>query len=243
MLLASPAVLDCGIPGLTHSGECNPHAGSQVVLELIRILHSIIQDSPSDWATEAGQMDKVYRNGLCNLATSMATNPKEGFFYNRNAKLGAPFLVEYGPTAHPKTSSVFYNWVRCFDQHAPLYKRGWVVQERYLSPRTIHFSRFPAFECRKSLACEAYQTKGATNDFRCFSSTSKALDSQDIDASDTWHIIVHEYSRCQLTKRTDKLIALSGVAKSLSSRIGGSYYGGIWSEWWLPGLLWQVSNG
>jgi len=22
--------------------------------------------------------------------------------------------------------------------------------------------------------------------------------------------------------------------------IPGSYYGGLWSEWWLPGLLWKV---
>jgi hypothetical protein len=130
-------------------------------------------------------MDKIYRNGFCNLAASIATNPREGFFYNRNAKLGGPFLVEFGPTAHPKEFSVFYDWVSCLRENAPLYKRGWVIQETYLSPRTIHFSKFPIFECRNSLACEAYRTKGATNDFMlAFSTTSKTLDSQDVNANE-----------------------------------------------------------
>lgn len=40
---------------------------------------------------------------------------------------------------------------------APLHQRGWVLQERLLSPRTIHFGQEQIFwECRCELACEAY---------------------------------------------------------------------------------------
>lgn len=184
-------------------------------------------------------MEQVYRNGFCNFAASIPTNPREGFFFNRDTKLGGSSPIEFGPRAHPKKLHLFYNWVECLRDNAPLYKRGWVIQETYLSPRGIHFARFPFFECRQSLVCEAYQAKGPNDSFDWLSSTSKTLDAWDISKLSTWNSI-YEYSRCQLTRQTDKLIALCGVAKHLSPKIGGLYHGGIWSELWLPGLLWQV---
>jgi hypothetical protein len=48
----------------------------------------------------------------------------------------------------------------------PLHNRGWVLQERLLSPRTIHFGQEQIFwECRCEMACEAYP-KGIPVQFR-----------------------------------------------------------------------------
>jgi hypothetical protein len=44
---------------------------------------------------------------------------------------------------------------------------------------------------------------------------------------DNWYNIAYDYSRCDLTKETDKLIALCGIVKALSSIIPGDYFAGI----------------
>lgn len=40
----------------------------------------------------------------------------------------------------------------------PLHKRAWVLQERVMSPRTIHFGEQLFWECREHKACESYPT-------------------------------------------------------------------------------------
>lgn len=54
-----------------------------------------------------------------------------------------------------------------------------------------------------------------------------------------WWSIVRDYTKGALTYRTDKLIALSGVAKTFASIMREPYYGGLWGgEELLAGLLW-----
>lgn len=39
----------------------------------------------------------------------------------------------------------------------PLLRRGWVLQERVLSPRTLHFTSTQMFwECNQKIACETF---------------------------------------------------------------------------------------
>jgi hypothetical protein len=55
--------------------------------------------------------------------------------------------------------------------------------------------------------------------------------------------ICREYSRRCLSRGTDKLPAMSGVAKRLHAMIGGEYLAGIWSVGFREGLLWSTSPG
>jgi hypothetical protein len=129
--------------------------------------------------------------------------------------------------------------------HAPLYKRGWVLQESHLSPRTIHFSKFPSFECREIFACESYRTVEAELtdvDSDWLHRTAKTISRVGSFSYGDWWNIVYDYSRCNLTNESDKLIALCGIAKALSLVIPGDYYAGIWAPWWLQGLLWIVDQ-
>jgi hypothetical protein len=65
-----------------------------------------------------------------------------------------------------------------------------------------------------------------------------------------WSIIVHEYSRCALTRSTDKLIALSGIARRvLDTNPEKKYVAGLWvdtvsitSDTFTHDLLWWVSG-
>jgi hypothetical protein len=55
-----------------------------------------------------------------------------------------------------------------------------------------------------------------------------------------WASVVREYTKSLLTKRSDKLIALSGVAKIFEERYGGQYLFGIWREHLPQALLWEA---
>jgi hypothetical protein len=190
-------------------------------------------------------MDKVYLNSFCNIASSLSTHPEEGLFWNRDPALAGRFTVQFYPRPCTTQVDVFLDLQHFILKNAPLYKRGWVLQESYLSPRTIHFSRFPAFECRECFTCESYCTPEpgtASLPENWLSHTSKIMFDKSSFGHEDWNEIVCDYSRCQLTMPADRLIALSGITRALSSVTPGSYYAGIWSEWWLPGLLWQVDQ-
>jgi hypothetical protein len=55
-----------------------------------------------------------------------------------------------------------------------------------------------------------------------------------------WCHLVYDYSNLDLTMPVDKLVAISGVAKSIQSRTGSRYCAGIWHRCLPDALLWYV---
>ncbi|KAG9192460.1 hypothetical protein G6011_11194 [Alternaria panax] len=67
------------------------------------------------------------------------------------------------------------------------------------------------------------------------------------DANETnwetlWTILVHAYSRKKLSLPGDKLVALSGVARHMMSRIKDIYVAGMWRRSLEVMLMWKVSG-
>ena len=108
----------------------------------------------------------------------------------------------------------------------------------------MYFSRLPAWECHEALITPSYrQTKQLMPDYADILGTERGW--QSTDMKDTglllthWLRLVEIYSRCALTHPGDKLIAMSGLAKSFSSLLNGEYYAGIWGgDYLVPCLLW-----
>lgn len=118
----------------------------------------IIQNSKSDWVLEASRMGEIYSNSYCNIAATSSEENK-GCFTDRPRELVEPCAVSDPLSDDPeKTHILGYNdfWCNSLLDTA-LHNRGWVIQERLLSPRTIHFGQEQIFwECREIKACEAY---------------------------------------------------------------------------------------
>lgn len=55
--------------------------------------------------------------------------------------------------------------------------------------------------------------------------------------------IVETYSRCLLTRKTDKLIAFSGIASVFQTKLEDHYLFGIWASGIIPQLLWKRDTG
>jgi hypothetical protein len=103
----------------------------------------ILQDPLEDWNEEAPRMVEVFRNCWCNIAATHAPDRRTGLFASRDPTKLLPIFLKtqdrnsYEPVEHLCVSSS--RWTDNTD-NSPLNKRGWVTQERFLSPHIIHFA-------------------------------------------------------------------------------------------------------
>ena len=59
-----------------------------------------------------------------------------------------------------------------------------------------------------------------------------------------WKETVEFYSGCMMTKDTDKLIALSVIAREMYNSINHqAYLAGLWENYLIESLLWRVKDG
>ena len=104
---------------------------------------------------------------------------------------------------------------------APLSKRAWIIQERFLARRSLYFgSESMYYECHDSEAFEMFPGQPPIFfETRLVNRFKGARPSEDPDSTaralsflKSWQKIVYAYMECDLTYESDKMIALSGVA-------------------------------
>ena len=133
---------------------------------------------------------------------------------------------------------------------SPLNRRAWVLQERLLSPRTLHYTKTQLFwECRESKASESnpHPCPNKTNPFNL--DLSGYLDSEyelfGLNAEPlhrSWPEIIEKYTDTLLTKPEDKLVAISGLARQVYSLTKDKYCAGIWRKDMVLQLLWRLQR-
>lgn len=135
--------------------------------------------------------------------------------------------------------------------NAKISTRGWVLQERYLSPRILHFLPRQLFwECRRLQLSEAYirGLPSRLDHLPKFKRTYMSRQESDAEGAfwhETWCDIVSKYSRASLSFTTDKLVAISGIAKHFSERLQpfhDKYLAGLWQQRLRHHLLWSTAS-
>ena len=163
---------------------------------------------------------------------------------------------------HPagKENAVFYIiplqkdlWAHSVEL-SPLSKRAWVLQERLLSPRTLHYTKTQLFwECRESKACEISPhpyPKIRRNTFDHFEAptytyleSTHQLYGLDVEPLHRhWPKIIEKYTDTSMTKLEDKLVAISGLARQVYSITKDKYCAGIWRADLVTQLLWRLQR-
>lgn len=219
----------------------------------------IIQDLGEDWAHEAGRMHSVYRNSYCNIAIADSEGDRKGAFRTRKAEDVVPVMYQATvdtPFFGTKTWVVVSEnlWERELLQ-SDLYARGWVFQERMLSPRILHFTRKQVFwDCSSMSACETIPA-GLPQPMDNAAATDRhwrgrlqepeetveplaGANDQSMDAF--WRIAVRKYTSCDLTFGKDKLIAMWGIAKLMKDATSIEYGMGLFEENLEDQLAWRV---
>jgi hypothetical protein len=212
----------------------------------------IIQDSKSDWEAECGQMSLVYTNGIINIAALHSKDSHGGCISGRDSTLLEPLVVESTWMPH-KT----YNYVFPEEEHIfpVLYTRGWILQERLLSPRILQFGENVVhWQCRVSTQTEC-SMKASPSPLRLAIFASSPKPGQALggarslfELQKSWGDLVMDYTKTALTRPEDKLPAFSGVAKVFGSLLREttgrefSYLAGLWEPLLKEQLLWYSLN-
>jgi hypothetical protein len=124
-------------------------------------------------------------------------------------------------------------------EKSPLLARGWVYQERLLSPRILHFGFDElSWECNEAsyCACGFHWTQ--------FLFTPKQRHHKMITTSNShekaayWRTVVENYSELELSRTSDRLTALFGIAKQVRQSRHCRYLAGIWEDSVLEDLCW-----
>jgi hypothetical protein len=203
----------------------------------------IIQDSKSDWEQESAIMGDIYRGGVCNISAMAAVNSNAGFFVARNplaympCRLGKMGKIDPVAKSKPAPSNMA----------GRLSTRGWVMQERAMSPRTLHFgSQGLAWECLSQGMNEkaALPEIGPKTHFTrlCIpDSASHTLANPERHLRTfycTWSRLLASYSSCTLTVPGDRLVAFNAIIAEASRRTGLTPVAGLWKELLPADLLW-----
>jgi hypothetical protein len=111
----------------------------------------IIQDDPLDGEKKAARMGQVYTMSFLTISAMSATNSNDGFL---TLRIGGNVEKALGsfPYTDPKTGNECELYLRHDNggwkqavENGILNTRAWVLQERILSPRIIHFSKSRMF--------------------------------------------------------------------------------------------------
>lgn len=214
----------------------------------------ILQDSAADWENESSLMADVYMNAAVTLAAAAATSGDSGLFFPRQNHLSAKMKQYSQGQASGIPSGALYV-TNCRLQNfesevtrGPLNTRGWVLQERILSPRAVHFGKTQLFwECRTTSRQES-RNRDEDLDQRRLLTLSKfagKIESHDNHAKFiTWYDAVSDYTKRSLTVAHDKLPAIRGISQLFQARNPKCrYIYGLWSADLPRGLLWCADSG
>jgi hypothetical protein len=204
----------------------------------------IIQDDPEDWTCQASMMGTIYKNARCNIAATWAENGNDGCF----ARESRTFKLEFG---HGQSKDFeVQRIINYYDDlvEAPLNRRGWVKQERYLAKTQLSFAHTQVYwECQELIASEEYP-EGIPKHLRNFSPYNQATPTgkptlgltPEADRPEAWSALVDFYSDCKSTEWSDRMIALAGLAEEMRIRTGDVYLAGLWKRDVHRQLCWST---
>lgn len=206
----------------------------------------IIQPEPGnrgDWEDESPHMDEIYGGSLFTISAGVSDNCDGGLF---EEEIPAPPFQ----SCFLSTDDHLQRYVDMVIDHfhfdnldiLPPSNRGWALQERLLSSRTLFCTPQGLFwECAQAQTSQWNQkpepllgTPRLVEVLKCWRETQLHVNS--------WHMVVENYtSRC-LTVATDRLPAISGIINYIEKATGDICLAGVWKSNTLSGLMWCTSS-
>ncbi|KAF1960428.1 hypothetical protein CC80DRAFT_583094 [Byssothecium circinans] len=194
-------------------------------------------------------MANVYGNSFVTLAATKSADAHGGLF-SSTWDLKIQVQDSYGtkiPVYCRPRSGHYLGQTRLellpYHRYFPLLERGWVLQERFLSPRVLHFTTEELiWECMESTTCECSGVAADLGD----SLPPKKNFAEAYNASETnyqiqgWRDLVSHYSTLQLSYESDRLPALASMAELMKTRIGAEYVAGLWKSSIIGDLAWYT---
>ncbi|KAH7258876.1 heterokaryon incompatibility protein-domain-containing protein [Fusarium redolens] len=214
----------------------------------------IIQDdNGADFRHEAPLMMDVYRYAFITIMICWEFGETTAFRKRRPRGIARPPPKSYHDDSTRSTNSLVNaaedfafivqnktNDYRTDVDKSPINKRAWVLQERHLSRRILCLGSDQLYwECQGDSIGSCMSREACPENFSSFGNRLPLQPLTDNDEGLSWSLIAEQYSQQDLTYEQDRVVAISGLAKVISTLSGDTYFIGIWLESWMTGLLWE----
>jgi hypothetical protein len=226
----------------------------------------IIQDDTNDWTDQAEKMCDIYEGACITISAFGAAGGDDGLFLTRidtpSVRIACSTdgdIIGHMNIAHPwEISDNAFEGSSTFEVELRTNawgSRAWVMQERLLSRRIVHFGRHQIYwECQETTKNEDGTDDGSDRIFSYFGCRSKNAFHHECrrhwvenltflpglrNPMSIWEDIIRDYTGRKLSVASDKLRAIQGMAVAMKKRLGlGEYSYGIWLDGVYRLLLW-----
>ncbi|PQE23294.1 het domain-containing protein [Rutstroemia sp. NJR-2017a BVV2] len=206
-----------------------------------------IQDHASECRREAGRMSTVYGNAFLVLVASASRGDEDGMFPKRLDYYLHTVSFEWnGRNIELKLQPWREHQESLLGGEGPLSERNWAYQERLLGRRVLlYHANEIAWECNEMRRCEC-GLGDRVGDSKHPYNLHEIIGSNQQSAQrlyENWRMeIAGGYAPRILSKQTDKLPAISGVAEVFRFLLKDDYLAGLWRHDLIRGLLWRNSR-
>ncbi|KXH41074.1 hypothetical protein CNYM01_04589 [Colletotrichum nymphaeae SA-01] len=236
---------------IINTGDENPHGPYMTLSHCWGSANSLILTKSNAAQLLEGippeSLPRLYRDAACFVR-------KLGFTFPI-FQAGRRFLPTTTYSSHLRRSDESKLSGRCGflgggGQASPRQHEGWVFQELLLSRRVVSFGERQVFwSCRSGRAAEIWPPgipvkdpyEGPRiEDLQLGDNRARGKTKSTLKAYDCWSKIVVTYTSCKITFPSDRMIALSAIAKEMMKVLGDEYIAGMWRRHLESELLWRV---
>ncbi|OHX00718.1 heterokaryon incompatibility protein [Colletotrichum incanum] len=199
----------------------------------------IIQDDKDDWENESTKMEEVFSAAYCTISAASAKSSLDGFLSHRSPRPCVQLHMEGSRDLY--VCSHIDNFHQDVEL-AEINQRGWVLQERALSRRSIYYSSTQVYwECGEGIRCETlsrlYNSKAAflgDANFPKFA-LNYYRDGRQLLIQDLYE----RYSALAFTMASDRAIAILGLQKRLERAFKTQAAHGSFEVYFARSILWK----
>nr|XP_036578630.1 heterokaryon incompatibility protein [Colletotrichum truncatum]KAF6785925.1 heterokaryon incompatibility protein [Colletotrichum truncatum] len=199
----------------------------------------IIQDDKDDWENESTKMEEVFSEAYCTISAASAKSSLDGFLSDRPPRQSVHLQVKGSPDLYvcPHIDD-FHQDVEL----AEINRRGWVLQERALSRRSIYFTPNQVYwECGDGIRCETlgrlYNSKAAFLGDANF--PQSALDYYRDGRQLLIQDLYERYSALAFTMASDRAVAILGLQTRLARALKTQAAHGSFEKYFARSILWK----
>lgn len=216
----------------------------------------IVQDDKDDWMNESKRMCDVYSNSFLTLSASMARSPNDRLWYTDTSQSpglsGVPNIL----TIPYHQGGELYLYPRRpikinINARGTVSRRGWCLQERYLSRRILHFAKYCEWEC---LTTTQHETRDISIPYELsqplplvrphgFEMHQGGLPEETRSLAgrpySIWYALLEDYTGRNITYDGDLLPGILGLADLFARLTNDHLVCGLWSMDLVCGLMWE----
>ncbi|RDW66550.1 hypothetical protein BP6252_10185 [Coleophoma cylindrospora] len=218
----------------------------------------ILQDSALEWVEESAKMGAIYSNSWVTISVDWSSDPNSGCYrdtkqnFQHDAESQLMKIMNTSKDGIPRLLYCGENYKADLPEieTAVLATRGWTFQERLLSPRILHYTDKQTYwECRRAVFAEDNIPRSP--EMRLLAPSLPAQLQALAENKDPsgllslWYnsLISQNYAKRKLSFPTDKLPAISALARLFSSHTNARYLAGLWDHDLPQALIWRVIPG